>query len=74
MRNLFTITNMLILSLTLGLAPFVPEPHIWGKLKWIAGGGEGMQFMDWADTAFHGFPWIILIFLTLKKLKLYFNL
>jgi hypothetical protein len=20
---------------TLGLAPFFPEPHIWGKLKWI---------------------------------------
>ena len=36
----------LIASLTLGLAPFSPEPHIWGKLKWILGGANGMQLMD----------------------------
>ena len=35
----------LIASLLLGLAPFSPEPHILGKLKWIAGGGEGMKMM-----------------------------
>jgi hypothetical protein len=27
---------LLIASLTLGLAPFVPEPHIWEKLKAVA--------------------------------------
>lgn len=53
--------SMLILSLTLGLAPFFPEPHIWGKLKWVAGGAEGMQAMDWFDLAMHGTPWILLI-------------
>jgi len=46
---------------TLGLAPFFPEPHIWGKLKWILGGAAGMQPMDWFDTALHGVPWILLI-------------
>ena len=35
---------------TLGLAPFFPEPHIWGKGKWILGGAAGMQPMDWFDT------------------------
>ena len=25
----------------LGFAPFVPEPHLWGKLKWLAGGAVG---------------------------------
>lgn len=49
-------------SLTLGLAPFVPEPHIWGKIKWIAGGTNGMQFMDWFDTVLHGTPWVMLVY------------
>ncbi|MDP5172357.1 MAG: hypothetical protein NWR72_19080 [Bacteroidia bacterium] len=48
-------------SLTLGLAPFVPEPHVWGKLKWVAGGAEGMQLMDWLDLLMHGAPWVLLI-------------
>jgi hypothetical protein len=47
---------------TLGLAPFFPEPHIWGKLKWIAGGAVGMQPLDWFDAIFHGFPWLLLLF------------
>ncbi|PRX13615.1 hypothetical protein LY02_01860 [Nonlabens ulvanivorans] len=51
----------LIASLTLGLAPFSPEPHIWGKLKWIAGGGDGMGLMDYWDTFMHGAPWMALI-------------
>jgi hypothetical protein len=62
-----------ILSLTLGLAPFKPEPHIWGKIKWIAGGASGMKVMDWFDFALHGSPWIIFLIasgmLLLKKLK-----
>ncbi len=35
----------LMASLTLGLAPFVPEPHVWGKIKWVLGGANGMQLM-----------------------------
>jgi len=50
-----------LLSLTLGLAPFFPEPHIWGKLKWLAGGAIGMEFMDWFDVVLHGTPWVLLI-------------
>ena len=51
----------LIASLTLGLAPFVPEPHIVGKLQWLLGGGEGMGMMDYFDTLMHGAPWLWLI-------------
>ncbi|MCB0698408.1 MAG: hypothetical protein H6551_11920 [Chitinophagales bacterium] len=54
--------------LTLGLAPFMPEPHIWGKLKWIAGGAVGMKPMDWFDTVLHGLPWLLLIRLGIVKL------
>jgi len=60
------ITLWILPSLTLGLAPFYPEPHIWGKLKWIAGGGafsgeQPMGAMDWFDFLMHGAPWFLLI-------------
>lgn len=58
-KQLFTWT---IASLTLGLAPFVPEPHIIGKVRWVAGGAVGMTGMDWFDLFFHGFPWVFLAF------------
>ncbi len=56
-----------VACVTLGLAPFFPEPHIWGKLQWIAGGGVGMQPIDWFDTLFHGLPWLLLIRLLILK-------
>ncbi|GEQ87240.1 hypothetical protein ULMS_27480 [Patiriisocius marinistellae] len=59
---------ILLLCLTLGLAPFFPEPHIWGKLKWIAGGAEGMVLKDWFDVLLHGAPFILLIRIVLLKL------
>ncbi len=52
---------IILLCLTLGMAPFFPEPHIWGKIKWIMGGAKGMVFMDWFDVLFHGFPFLLLI-------------
>jgi len=63
---------ILLLCLTLGLAPFFPEPHIWGKLKWLWGGGVGMQGMDYFDVVLHGFPWVLLMtFLFQKGFALY---
>jgi len=52
---------IILLCLTLGLAPFFPEPHIVGKIKWIAGGAVGMKLIDWFDTVLHGFPFLLLI-------------
>ena len=51
---------VIALCLTLGLAPYLPEPHIWGKLRWVAGGAHGMGPMDWFDLVFHGLPWLLL--------------
>lgn len=56
-----SIVTWVFASLTLGLAPFVPEPHLFGKLRWIAGGAVGMGGMDWFDALLHGFPWIMLL-------------
>lgn len=55
-------------ALTLGLAPFIPEPHVWGKLKWIMGGAHGMSAMDWFDFLMHGTPWFLLIRIGILKL------
>lgn len=60
---------VILLCLILGLAPFFPEPHIWGKLKWIIGGAVGMKPMDWFDVLLHGFPWLLLIRLVILKFK-----
>jgi hypothetical protein len=57
-----------LLCLTIGLVPFFPEPHIWGKLKWIAGGANGMGIQDWFDVLLHGFSWILLMRLILIKI------
>lgn len=57
-----------ILSLTLGLAPFFPEPHLFGKIRWVLGGANGMGAMDYFDLLLHGTPWVVLIFLGVRKL------
>jgi len=61
MNILGNLRLILILCLTLGLAPYFPEPHLWGKLKWIWGGGHGMKPMDYFDLLFHGIPFLLLI-------------
>ncbi len=55
----------LIISITLGLAPFNP-PHIVGKVEWLMGGQafsdtSPMQFKDWFDLLLHGLPWVLLL-------------
>ena len=45
-------------SFTMGLAQFLPEPHVVGKLRWVAGGAVDMGLMDWGDLAMHGAPWV----------------
>ncbi|MGB5272929.1 MAG: hypothetical protein WBN18_15245 [Flavobacteriaceae bacterium] len=59
---------VVLICLTLGLAPFFPEPHLWGKIKWIAGGAVGMGFPDWFDVALHGFPFVLLLRLAVLKI------
>ncbi|WP_297766427.1 hypothetical protein [uncultured Muriicola sp.] len=60
---------VLLLCLTLGLAPYFPEPHIWGKIKWVAGGATGMAFMDWFDLLMHSTPFLLLLRVVIIKLR-----
>ena len=50
----------LIAALTLGLAPFFPEPHLWEKLKMLAE-GTLVRPLDIFDLALHGLPWLALV-------------
>jgi hypothetical protein len=47
-------------ALTLGLAPFVPEPHLWEKLKMLAANTLSRP-IDIFDLCLHGVPWLVLI-------------
>jgi len=58
---------VILACLLLGLAPFVPEPHLLGKLRWVAGGAIGMKPLDWLDLAWHGLPWVFLLRLVFLK-------
>ncbi len=44
--------------LTLGLAPYTPEPHIWEKLKMLFA-GELRGGLDWFDLILHSVPWVL---------------
>ncbi len=50
----------LLIALTLGLAPFAPEPHVWQKLKMLAG-GELSRPLDIFDLFLHGTPWVLVL-------------
>jgi uncharacterized membrane protein len=75
MRNLFermTLPLLIVVCLTLGLAPFSPEPHLWEKLKMLAS-GELTKLIDIFDLLLHGTPWVLLVikltFLATSKAK-----
>ncbi|MEQ9693544.1 RND transporter [Shimia sp. SDUM112013] len=53
-------TLVLTLILLLGFAPFVPEPHVWEKLKMLAA-GTLVRPIDWLDLVFHGAPFVLLV-------------
>tara|TARA_R110002049_G_C8854045_1_gene537606 strand:- start:100 stop:498 length:399 start_codon:yes stop_codon:yes gene_type:complete len=56
--NQFSWPILIILCLTLGLAPFFPEPHIWEKLKMLAS-GTLVKPIDIFDLLMHATPFLI---------------
>lgn len=71
LRQLFKrlpLSLLIVLCLTLGLAPFVPEPHLLEKLRMLVSGELG-KAIDVFDLLLHGAPWILLII----KLSLRFS-
>lgn len=59
--------NLVILAcLTLGLAPFLPEPHLWEKLKMLVA-GDLVKPVDIFDMLMHAAPFVVL---ALKLLRM----
>ena len=56
----------ILAALTLGLAPFTPEPHIVEKLRMMFQGAL-VRPVDWFDLALHGAPFVLL---ALKLIRL----
>lgn len=52
-------STLIIISLMLGLAPFVPEPHVVEKLKMLFDGSLAKP-IDIFDLFMHGTPWVLL--------------
>jgi hypothetical protein len=50
---------IILLCLTLGLAPYKP-PHIFAKLQMLFQ-GRLVRPIDWFDLILHGMPWILLL-------------
>ena len=60
---------VVVACLTLGLAPFFPEPHIWEKLKMLSA-GTLTKPVDIFDLFFHAWPWLLLV---LKLVRMVLN-
>lgn len=57
---------LIIIALTLGLAPFSPQPHVVEKLAMLFNGSLSKP-IDIFDFMLHGTPWVLL---TLKLIRL----
>ncbi len=60
---------VIALCLFLGFAPFYPEPHLFGKIRWVAGGAVGMQPLDVFDLLWHSFPFFLLMRIGILRLR-----
>ena len=58
--NQIPLMPLLVAAILLGLAPFVPEPHLWQKLKMLIN-GDLVKPIDIFDLLMHGAPAILLI-------------
>lgn len=53
------LTILIMLALTLGLAPFFPEPHLFEKVRMLAQ-GQLVKPVDIFDLLMHLAPWLVL--------------
>ena len=63
-------TSLLIVaSIFLGLAPFVPEPHVVEKTRMLVL-GELVRPIDIFDLVFHSFPTVLLVLQLARKWRM----
>lgn len=61
-------STLVLAALLLGLAPFVPEPHLWEKLKMLAA-GELQRPIDIFDLVMHSAPALLLLGKVVRTLQ-----
>ncbi len=59
---------LIIAALTLGLAPFLPEPHVWEKIRMLAQGALTRP-VDIFDLAMHGAPWLAILLKAIREVS-----
>lgn len=57
-----------VLCLTIGLAPYSPEPHVWEKLRLLLTGSLTRP-VDVFDLFLHGTPWLLLAAKLARKIS-----
>ena len=57
--NAIPLPLLIVMALTLGLAPFMPEPHVVEKLRMLFSGTLSKP-VDILDLLMHGTPWVLL--------------
>ncbi|MCI5138698.1 MAG: RND transporter [Candidatus Electrothrix sp. AR1] len=58
----------LVVALILGLAPFVPEPHLLEKIRMLAT-GTLVRPIDIFDLFYHGLPFALLLFKLIRLMN-----
>ncbi len=58
--------TLIIMSLLLGLAPFVPEPHITQKISMLVN-SELVKIVDIFDLIMHGSPSVLLVIRLIRQ-------
>ncbi|MFZ1574357.1 MAG: RND transporter [Chromatiaceae bacterium] len=64
------LTMFVVAALTLGLAPFLPEPHVWEKIRMLAN-GELARPIDIFDLILHATPWLLLAIKVARSARTY---
>lgn len=64
----FPLYLFVVVALTLGLSPFIPEPHLWEKLKMLAA-GTLVRPIDIFDLILHATPWVLLVLKLARMVK-----
>ncbi len=57
---------VIVTVVTMGLAPYKPEPHVWEKLNMLMAGTLSRP-LDIGDFFLHVTPWLLLILKTLRE-------
>ncbi|MEE8389166.1 MAG: hypothetical protein V3R65_11360 [Acidiferrobacterales bacterium] len=62
------LTPLVVVAIILGLVPFVPEPHLWQKLKMLFF-GTLVRPIDIFDLVMHGTPAVLVMIKLIRGRK-----